>query len=88
MRHHWLIRMGTVQITLTVSDNLSTSSSTITVVVNSVNDRPTITAAQVNAQTSESTPIVLGFTIDDVDDNISGLLVTGASSDVGFGTKW
>ena len=72
---------GTVNITVTVSDGVATTSRSFTIIVNPVNDPPTITpiADQTIAEDTSSGP--LGFTIDDAETAPEFLTVQVSSSD-------
>src|SRR5690606_25971502 len=71
---------GPVTITLEVSDGNLTATATFTVTINTNNDAPTVTRP--GPQTiNENTPTgALNFTVDDIDNPIASLTVTGTSS--------
>jgi hypothetical protein len=71
---------GTVTITVTASDGEASSQQTFQIIVNNVNDAPTISAIgpqTINEDTSLA-PVV--FTVIDGDNDVSTLMVTAASS--------
>ncbi len=70
---------GTAIITLTVSDGTLTTSTTFDVVVNPVNDVPTITPAIANQTIPEDTPLPLTFTIGDLETAPNALRVRAVS---------
>lgn len=71
---------GTTTIEVTVSDGALTASTSFTLTVTAVNDPPTISAIS-NQSTSENTPTgAIAFTIDDPDNGVGTLIVTGVSS--------
>ncbi|CAN5476189.1 hypothetical protein BH23BAC1_BH23BAC1_35040 [soil metagenome] len=80
---------GTANITVTVTDsgpgtapNVNTFSQTFTVVVNPVNDPPTISEIP-DQETEEGVAVgPINFTIGDVDNNINELVVTAASDNL------
>jgi hypothetical protein len=61
---------GTSSITLTVSDGILSSQSSFVLTVLPVNDAPTVAFIS-NASSSEDTPAVINFTINDVDSTIA-----------------
>ncbi|MBD2461517.1 tandem-95 repeat protein [Oscillatoria sp. FACHB-1407] len=71
---------GTATITINVSDGTTTTTETFDVVVNGVNDPPTISAIA-DQTTNEDTPTAaIPFTLDDIDTSPLGLIVTATSS--------
>ena len=71
---------GTATITLTVSDGGAQSQVSFNVVVAAVNDAPTITAVADQSINEDNPTGAIDFTVDDVDNVVGDLTVTGTSS--------
>ena len=67
------------EITINVCDGQLTSTTQFPLIVNSINDEPTISEIS-NQKTNEDTSITITFTIDDVDNDINDLIITGNST--------
>ena len=72
---------GTDTFTYTMQDkNSIQSSATVTVTVNPVNDAPTISDVSNQTINEDGNTGAISFTVNDVDDPLAGLTVTGATS--------
>ncbi|GIK38103.1 MAG: hypothetical protein BroJett011_19360 [Chloroflexota bacterium] len=75
---------GSATITITVADGVTSTSETFVLIVNSVNDAPTISDVA-DKSTNEDTPIgPISFVIGDVETLAGNLTLSGASSDPGL----
>ena len=71
---------GTTEITINVSDGTTTTSTSFTLTVSSVDDAPTITDISDQSITEDVATAALPFTLGDPDTPIADLVVTGSSS--------
>jgi Domain of unknown function (DUF4347)/Bacterial Ig domain/Calx-beta domain/FG-GAP-like repeat len=71
---------GTATITLSVSDGVNTTLRSFDVVVNPVNDAPTLTPLISDQSVDEDIALPIAFTIGDVETPIANLVVTATSS--------
>ncbi len=71
---------GTAILTITVSDGAATTTRTFNVTVNAVNDAPTISAIADQSINEDSSSGTIAFRINDVDNAVGSLVVTGTSS--------
>ncbi|MBF0371170.1 MAG: tandem-95 repeat protein [Magnetococcales bacterium] len=72
---------GTANVTITVSDGESWVSDTFTLTVDPVNDAPTISTLLDQTIDEDTSTNAIGFTVDDVDSDVSTLTLTGLSGD-------
>ena len=75
---------GPVTITLTVSDGALSTQTTFQVVVNAVNDAPTISVVADQTMDEDTNTGPLTITVGDIDSSVNGLIVTAISSDQGL----
>src|SRR5258706_8543546 len=75
---------GVTTITLTVNDGAATTTTHFQVTVTAVNDPPSITPIADQTILEDGTTGPLSFTIGDIDNDISELSVSGASSNTGL----
>ena len=74
---------GTEEFTYTIEDSHgATDSATITVTVNAINDAPTIIPIEDQTTDEDTSTAAISFTINDVDNDVNGLTVTPASSNI------
>lgn len=72
---------GPVTITLTVSDGALSTQTTFEVVVNAVNDVPTISVVPNQTMDEDATTGPLAITVGDIDSSVNSLTVAASSSD-------
>ncbi len=71
---------GTTQLDVTVSDGTASSTKSMYLMVNPVNDAPTVTGLSSNYTMAENGTTAVTFTVDDIDTAITALTVTANSS--------
>ncbi len=71
---------GSVDLTFRVSDGELESSTSISIVVDPVNDPPTIATSNTAVTTQEDTPVALPFALADIDTPFANLILTATSA--------
>jgi extracellular elastinolytic metalloproteinase len=71
---------GSAAITVTVSDGGQTASTTFVLTVATVNDAPTVSAIVDRTTSGDGSPVVIPFTVGDVDNDAAALMVAGSTS--------